>query len=501
MSRLCPVLLICILAGVGLNRDAEAVSWSFVSANQKVFPDTAIGRQKQVTLHAARGEYVSVQIALRSDQDVVLPVSASAPGEVFECVYINTPGVAAWGFPDEERWAQLRRDVYPDPLVPVTAIELQAGETKALWVRVRSDESATVSVEIGDISADVQLVVWPFALPEAPSLRTAIGLGGRGFAGQYETDLWSDRYWELYARYYEALLDYRLTGYRPPRDAMHADARHYLTDPRVTGFILPYTGERARMREIWDELTELGVAHKGWFYNIDEPSSPEEYETIRGQVRYLQDVAPGSKYGLPFYTGLPDRSTPFDHLAGYVNLWIIQTDYYHHGHTLGDRIRRQAAQRFRAGDEVWLYTALAPRAPFCNILLNNTALQHRLLFWQVYAEEIATGYIYWSATYWDQVDDPWADAGTVKTVDPHVWGDGVLFYPGPGGPVGSIRLEQIRAGLQDVELLHLAQQRWGRDHAESLARRMVPSFVEYVTDPAEFEAFRVDLGRRLSAGL
>ncbi|MGI5819941.1 MAG: DUF4091 domain-containing protein [Armatimonadota bacterium] len=491
-------LFVCTVLTVLLCPAVEAVEWSFVSPNQKVFPDTQPGDRHEATLYAAEGEYVAVQTALRSDRDVTLPVSISPPGEIFECIYLSTPGVAAWGFPDEEEYAELRREVYPDPLVPVEEIRLSADETKALWIRVRAEASETINVRVGEIAAEVRIELWPFAIPERPSLQTAIGLGGRGFAEHYETELWSDRYWDIYEEYYEALLAYRLSAYRPPRDALDEGARRYLTDPRVTTFILPYAGNAARMRAIWQELTDLGVAEKGWFYNIDEPSTPEEYETISGQVEYLREVAPGARYGLPFYTGLPDRSTPFDHLSGYVNLWIIQTDYYQHGHQLGDRIQRQAAERFEAGDEVWLYTALAPRAPFCNILLNNTALQHRLLFWQVYAEEIASGYIYWQSTYWDQTDDPWQDVATVKTVDPHVWGDGLLFYPGPDGPVGSIRLEAIRAGLQDIELLHLAEERWGRERAEALAREMVPSLVEYVTDPEQFEAFRLALGQMLA---
>ena len=507
MSRFSVAVIMLVTIGIVSAGEAEAVTWSFVSANQKVFPDTEIGDRHSVILHAARGEYVSIQIALRSEQDELLDLAVDMPAEIFECKYIDTPGVAAWGFPDEERYSDLRREVYPDPLLPVTEIALESGVTRSLWLRVQAEEPQTITVEFGEERAEIELEVWPFALPETPTLRTAIGLGGAGFARIYDTEIGSERYHQLYSRYYEALLQYRLSGYRPPWGVMDERGQQYLIDPRVTSFILPYSGDPDRMREIWRQLTALGIADWGWFYNIDEPTTLEEYETVKGQVNYLRRVAPGADYGLPFYTGLPDGSTPFDHLADFVSMWMIQTDYYHHGHGLGDRVRRQATERFDAGDEIWLYTAHAPRVPFCNILLNNTALQHRLLFWQVYAEHIATGYIYWSSTYWDQTDDPWTDIATVKNIDGHVWGDGSLFYPGlaekghlpEDGPIGSIRLEAIRAGLQDHDLLMLAEQVWGRERAQQLARRMVPSLVDYVTDHEEFAAFRVELGRRLAA--
>ena len=36
-------------------------------------------------------------------------------------------------------------------------------------------------------------------------------------------------------------------------------------------------------------------------------------------------------------------------------------------------------------------------------------------------------------------------------------GEGLYFYPGPDGPVSSIRYENLRDGLEDVELIRMAQ--------------------------------------------
>lgn len=488
-------ILICFLQLTLQPADSSeaALQFAVYPSTQKVFPDTVPEGNPSAELTGARGEYQSFQIALRSATDALHSLSFDIPGfDIFEVYYIQTPEVARWGYPEE--YPEHRRPVYPDPLVPVTDIHLMADETRSLWVRGRLDEEVTGYVHVGDYRIPVSVHVWDFEMPMVPSLRTAIGLGGRGFARYYQVDFNSEEFWRLYAKYYEALLEYRLSAYRVPYGLDDERSEPYLTDERVTTFILDYYRNPDQMKALWDRLTALGVAHKGWFLNLDEPETMEEYIVARNQIEHIRTVLPDYQYALTFFTGLKDLSTPFDHLAGWVNLWVVQTDYYHHGHGLGNMVRQKARERWEAGDEIWLYTALAPRGGWCNILLNHTALEHRLLFWQVYAEEIANGYIYWQSTYWDQVEDPWTDQATVKMLDAGVWGDGSLFYPGEEGPIGSIRLELIREGLQDFELLKMAEAKFGREKVMEKVSRLTKSLVEYTDDPLLFEQVRREIG-------
>jgi hypothetical protein len=489
------VALTYVAMGAGADAPAPAgIRWVVFPSTQKVFPDTVPAGQVEARLTAAVNEYVSFQIALRAERATTLRVSTDlAEAALFEALVIATPGVAAWGYPEE--FSEHRRAAYPDPLVPVERIALTAGATKSLWVRIKARKPATGHVRVGVDRVPVALDTLPFAMPSSPTLATAIGLGGLGFARYYGVPPYSDDYWNLYEKYYDALLEYRLTGSRVPRGWDDPRARNRLKDPRVTTFIAEYSNHRETMREMWAKFEELGVRHKAWFYNLDEPESVEEYRVARDQVEYLRDVCPGYRYGLPFFTGAPDKSTPFDHLSGRVNLWIIQTDYYSHGHGLGDKVREQARGRREAGDEIWVYTALAPRGGWCNILLNHTALEHRLLFWQIYAEETPSGYLFWHATHWDQTADPWTDQATVKRLDPHLWGDGSLFYPGREGPVGSIRLELIRAGLQDYELMKLAEAKVGRERVMRHVGRVTTNFRTVTSDAALVENVRRELQR------
>ncbi len=514
------------------------LDWWVAPSTQKVFPgDTGTGEQS-AALWAARGEYESVQVVLRSEEGLeglrvtLEPVAGDGFRELpvewvslFEVFYVDTPGVAQWGFPEDRPERRLPR--YPDPLVPLTGgvrdgtLDLEAGEARAVWVRVHVPSDAEpgryggrVTVRGGRSGNDsddgvlaeapVELTVWNFEIPRVSSLRTAIGLGGPWMAEIHGVAPWSSEYWDIYARYYDKLLDYRISAYWIPGsslvDPTDARAVRHMQDERVTSFMYANVNE-----ETWTQLQELGVGHKAYYFSVDEPRAKAQYEEFRERARNARRVSEDVRVLLPFYGG-PDwdeERTPFDELAGYVDIWVSQTDYYHHGHGLGTRIQEQMRERFEAGDETWLYVALAPREPFCNIMVNNSALQHRILFWQIYREDLISGFLYWSASFWRDTDDPFADIATVKNIDPHIWGDGSLFYPGVrfgiDGPLPSVRLECIRDGLQDYEYLKLAEELLGREEVMRLVREITTSLTEYNEDGAVFAAIRGRLGEALSA--
>lgn len=532
--RFAGLVAVAVLAASAARAEAElaagAVSWWFAPSTEKVFPDSRGPGDVEGLIRAARGEYESVQLVVLAEQAAERVRAAFVPSrvrapvrvlpeewiDVFEVCYVATPQVAKWGFAAEKQLKQ-----YPDPLIPLRtsnggrAFSLAAGEAKALWVRVRVPPDAEAGDYLGQlrliggtaqVEAPIRLQVWPFAVPTASSLRTAFGLAGRDIAARHQVTMGSEDYLRLYRRYYDEMLDYRLCAYEVPYGALDPRGREYLTQDRVNSFHAPYTGDRSRMREIWDELREFGVSRKGWVFNVDEPTSQEQYETIRDQAAYVRKAAPGLRYGVTFFAGPEwDKSrTPFDELAGSVDLWVCQTDYYHHGHGLGARVRTQMKERHKAGDQTWLYVACAPRDPFCNLLINMTALQHRLLPWQIYAEETITGLMYWRVNHWSEVDDPYTDTATVKGIDPNLYGDGMLFYPGAKagveGPVPSLRIELLRDGLEDYEYLLLADSILGRQVVMGLVREVTRNLTDFTTDPRAFEEVRRRLGEMIASG-
>ena len=65
-------------------------------------------------------------------------------------------------------------------------------------------------------------------------------------------------------------------------------------------------------------------------------------------------------------------------------------------------------------------------------------------------------------------------------------GDGALLYPGPEGPLPSVRLLNIADGVEDAQLFGAlpASQRLG------LVSELVPSRDQYFNDPERMEAVR-----------
>ncbi len=438
---------------------------------RKLFPDTEPDGEKQIHLYGAENEVLSFQIAVRSDKTATVAVSGA---EIFEQLYISTPRKAAWGFPQP-------LPCHPDALRKTERITLTPGKTTALWIRIKSSGV----VNVGDQQVQVTVTRWPWELPRRPSLKTSIGLGGAGFARYYGVSLFSVAYWSIYKRYYDQLLDYRLSAYHLPfANVNDPAAKAYMADERVTTF-----RAEGLTAESWAHIKPTG---KAWIYNFDEPSTREQFDEVKSNASGYHSMYPGIKYGIPFYTSAPGINI-YEYLKGAVNLWIPQTDFYNSS-------KAAAKARQAAGDELWLYTSWAPRQGYCNLMINQLALEHRLLFWQLYTEDV-TGYLYWHSTFWDWITDPWKDQATVGMSDPGIYGDGSLFYPLPDGGAPSLRLELAREGLQDYELLQKAVSVLGRNAVDGYVKRLTASLTNYTSDPVLFERVRVELGNAVAAKL
>ena len=81
---------------------------------------------------------------------------------------------------------------------------------------------------------------------------------------------------------------------------------------------------------------------------------------------------------------------------------------------------------------------------------------------------------------------------------PALHGDGELLYAGTHGPIGSIRLANIRDGLQDYEYLWLLSQRAGGiEAARAACLPVTTSLTEFTRDPAALAAQRHAIARKL----
>jgi len=118
-------------------------------------------------------------------------------------------------------------------------------------------------------------------------------------------------------------------------------------------------------------------------------------------------------------------------------------------------------QRRAEGKKTTFYTWNEPVNP--NTLTQSAPLGARLLPW-VSAKHNLDGYLRWSYNSWPE--DPYTDPSFMARTFSSNYrpGDEYLIYPGPEGPVSSIRWELFRDGQEDFAVLDQLAKGAGRDN-------------------------------------
>jgi hypothetical protein len=218
---------------------------------------------------------------------------------------------------------------------------------------------------------------------------------------------------------------------------------------------------------------------------LDEPhgSEPAQYARVAALVhRYLPGVLTMDAI---------DASEIHDELKNNCDIWVPQLGRF-------DAQMELIRDRMQNGHEVWFYTCLFPNKRYLNRLIDYPLLKVRLLHWLNYRYGF-TGFLHWGWNFWtpEPVKDtqPVIDANT-QLLPP---GDAFIVYPDRADKsvYSSIRLETMREGIEDYELLMSLRQK-NPGLAEQLSESAIQSLTEYVRDPAAFRAIEIKLLQALS---
>lgn len=152
--------------------------------------------------------------------------------------------------------------------------------------------------------------------------------------------------------------------------------------------------------------------------------------------------------------------------------------------------------RKAAGEEIWFYTCVFPQGEYANRFIEQPLIKTRLIHWINFRYGV-TGYLHWGYNHWT------ADSPFTHTTRPHGGppylpaGDPWIVYPGKNGPLDSIRFEAMRDGIVDHELLSMLADK-DPVAAQRLAGSLVLAFDRYETDVATFRGIRRELLDTLS---
>lgn len=480
----------------------------------KVKPESQSNGIDSYKIYMAKNEYEGCQITLRSNEklsglDISIAPVINETGDTLSAEILRVHQIETQ-----------KNDFYPDPLTPAKPeFILEPEKSLSFFIKLKS-EVASVA---GDYTSKIiikqnneiistipfEIKVWNFALPDSSNCATAVGLNKSEISKMHNVSNEIDQN-RLYKAYYDYLLDNKICAYTLPYDILDDRADEYLNNPLVTNFIIPYSDDDEVIKSYYNKLSSNSEwFKKGVFYPLDEPRCNEHLYALKDICDRLENLYPSYQIVTPFFLDLQvdNKTDSIDFMTDIVNVWcpksymyissnIYSAEQLNRYPSFGDRM----AERKLNGDRVWWYVCWEPGDPYCNMFVDMPGVMHRILFWQQKFYDV-DGFLYWSSNYWSDVQDPWTDMRTVKDLSLDVFGDGSLLYNGNkagiDGPAGSLRIEAIRDGIEDFDMLVIAEKLLGAEFVENHIKQITTSLVKYTRDDDEFASARVALGEAL----
>ncbi len=487
-----------------------------VRADHRVIADSVMNKLAQdaplpagwnkIELDAAGNEHEIFQIAVRPDQDVrraEVRISELKSGnggritteniQIFRAHYIVSPG------PD----GVSRR--YPDAMLPETKTDLTKGVNQAFYVDIHVPKNQVPGTYQGKVVVDLDgktvsfplsLRVRAFSLPDTPTVHSAFLLwhGWRQISVYYGVSEKSPECQAFLQKLYWFLVERRLMPGDLPVSLRSEQALKYLKDPRVNTFSLGWIPGAEPLKKVCEKLKQADVLNNGFVYAWDEPKD-NDIEKYKAYYRRTKAAVPEARFLLT------DNHNHLPLISDYADILCTGISTY-------DPIFYPAEQR--RGKSVWWYTCDIPTAPYPTYHINAFGTAPRLLGW-LQAKYGIEGSLYWSTVLWTKSAKQGfvkADVWNVPVSGKNTPGDGQLIYPPEAmteQPVSSLRLELIRQGNEDVDLLNMLRNELTQnarqlgvkysadDRIFSIVNRVAPTRVTFTKDAALVENVRKEL--------
>ena len=429
-----------------------------------------------------------------------------------------------------EHYVNVNGQMLPDALPPVDgAVEVKGGKSQGFVVKVWAETnqpaglySATLNITdaaTGKVvkTATVYVNVYGFSLSDETALRTAIGMGDWPIAASYQNKGMTDvEYWDLYKIYYDFLLENRLCAYRLPYRLDDSRIEEYLNNPRVNSFVInKISDNEAQAHEILSRNESW--LKKGFYYYVDEPTNQGLLDNLAAAGNRLSGTFPDYRQVSPFFTNMNvGEGDQIEFMKDYVNIWctkpfaftprdkaiIAGTQFMTtsaQDAKYGTFAERMAALA-REGHETWLYVCWEPGQPYANWLALGDGTEPVVSVWQCKMTD-SVGFLYWDCAYWTA--DPMNDLTPLVGAASH--GDGVLLYSGAAigsyEPISSHRLENVRMGIQDYQLLTMLEELVGAEAADEMVAMVTTDVVTYTSDDDYLKAVRVLLLEKVAEAM
>jgi hypothetical protein len=556
------VLLGTVLSQVGV--DLAIADWQVwtVSETRRVLREDPAEETGEVHLAAARNEWESLQILMRSDAAVegihvaagdlsgpdgaVIPASEARLYRQHQ-LHITVPTA---------RNDDFRPGWYPDALIPLRPAEtgstptdarfvavpfrLPPNESHGFWIDVYVPQEAPTGEYRGTyrvtaeghetVEIPVRLTVWDFTLPGVSTLRTALGSPAQRMRSYYRQRAQQGKESEpadwsaVEGQCAELLSRHRINAtppsgslvpvkqadgsYRIPHEQIDA-FRRFVDRFHVNAYAIPHPrtavqdpeGERDKLHRwlaAWDAAAARLQRPEVVFYTYLK-DEPNDEEAYRYVQRWGRAIREArSVVKVLVVEQTWTQDEAWGDLYGAVDIWCPLFSLFD---------PESAARRLAVGESVWTYTALCQREKTPWWHTDFPLLHYRVPAWMAWRYRIS-GLLYWGGmSYWQGVEDPWTEPGTLDRRDRNPAllynGEGSLVYPGRAagyeGIAPSLRLKALRDGIEDYEYLAILDRRGRRAEAEQAVLSLAGSWFQWETRPAAYERTRAQLAQRIVA--
>jgi len=528
----------------------------FVDSLIKIFPADAVGSHRLIrpVLPAARGQHVSVQLAVRSARPLegvtaeVGPFKDSA-GASLAGATVRPEGYVVVGShtrhtPEDELVGEAP-GWFPDPLLDFP-VNLQPRRTQPLWISVAvpadaqpGDYRGAVVVRVGDrqvVRREIRVKVLAATVPSQRTLKVTnwFGFNDANSRQFYKVAQFSPGWWTLVANLGAVMAEHRQNVIFTPLMS--------LIEPRVEGGHLVYNFAKFdRWVETFQRAGAIGyiegthlLDRAGSYsagltvstFQIENgkvasqtlpPDDPRVGPFLAGFLTALNTHLEEKGWKSIYYQHVLDeaRGAEAPYYARFAELvhrylpGVPTLDAVNASHmpeelqkncdiwvpVLGsfDEQIGMLQQRISSGHEVWFYTCLSPNGRYMNRFMDYPLLKVRLLHWLDFRYGF-TGFLHWGWSYW--TPDPILDTQPVINANTTLLpsGDAFIVYPDRArmSVYSSLRREAMLQGIEDYEML-MALKAKDPAAAYRLVQEAVTGLTDYVRDPEKFRAIEREL--------
>jgi len=524
----------------------DMISFAAVDPLQKIFKETAFFEETDPIAHVARGEHASFQFAVRSTQ-TIRHLTASVVQLTRNTDLINKNSFVGFvGYtrvgrplpnPSKDK-LNPTSGFYPDPILDTPSVDLRSFTTQPIWITVSIPENMPPGIYTGLLTIRGNVNEKPVSLNRRFSVKvypvtihkTSLWVTNwfdldktkmKQLSNGKDSVVFSDKYWywlKMMARKMKEYDQNVIISSPLFLSNITFNNNHYQFDfSRFDRFVQTFADEGALGRiegghlgrRMGDWYSQFGLFVPYWendalrfkclplkdtavqnFYKEFIPALITHLKEKSWDKIYMQHICdepePGNEksYGeiAAYIKSLAPAIKTIDAVHSHgvgntVDVWVPQLDFFNSDYNF-------YKERKTAGDEIWFYTCLAPQGDYANRFIELPLIKTRILHW-INFRFGATGYLHWGWNFWS--DHPLEETSGIIPEAGNIMpgGDAFITYPGNGKILSSIRLEAMRDGIVDYELLKMLEEKKS-ETAKEICRQVVYEFDKYDMDIKSF---------------